>query len=184
MDFILFLIIAAFAIFFIHVARLPSAFLISRHATIPAPVDVVFEQVNNFHHWQAWSPWARIDPDANTIYEGPVSGVGAKFRWSGNKHIGAGNMMITESEANQLIRIRLEFIRPQPGISTTEFTFEPDGEQTVVYWSMSGHNNFIARAVLMLMFVNMDKIVGSMFEQGLYNLRGVIESSRDQASNT
>jgi hypothetical protein len=178
MDFILFLITAAIAIFFIYVARLPSAFRITRYASISAPVDLVFAQVNDFHHWQAWSPWARIDPESNTIFEGPVSGVGAKFRWSGNKQIGAGNMTIIESQANELIRIRLEFFRPQPGISTTEFTFEPDEGNTLVSWSMSGHNNFITRAVCT--FVSMDKIVGGMFEQGLVNLQSVVEGTQDQ----
>jgi hypothetical protein len=181
MDFIVFLIIASIAIFLIYVARLPSAFRITRYASISAPLDLVFEHVNDFHLWQAWSPWARIDPDANTIFEGPVSGVGAKFRWSGNKHIGAGNMTIIESQVNELIKIRLEFIRPQPGISTTEFTFEPDEGNTLVSWSMSGHNNFITRAVCT--FVSMDKIVGGMFEQGLNNLRAVLEASPEQTND-
>jgi len=181
MDIILFLIITTIAVFLISVARLPSAFHISRYATISASIDEVFEHVNNFRNWQAWSPWARIDPNAHTIFEGSVSGIGAIFRWSGNKHIGAGNMTIVDSQTNESIRIKLEFFRPQPGISTTDFTFEPDGDETVVCWSMSGHNNFITRAVFL--FVNMDKVVGSMFEQGLNNLRTVIEESHNQTGN-
>lgn len=181
MELILFLIIAAIAVFLIYVARLPSAFLITRHMTISVPAALVFEQVNNFHLWQAWSPWARIDPNANTIFEGPMSGIGAIYRWSGNQQIGAGNMTIIDSQPNQLIRIRLEFIRPQPGVSTTEFTFESDEGNTLVRWSMSGHNNFITRAVCT--FVSMDKIVGSMFEQGLHNLRAVLEVSPEQTND-
>ena len=23
---------------------------------------VVFDQVNDFHNWEAWSPWAKLDP--------------------------------------------------------------------------------------------------------------------------
>ena len=44
------------------------------------------------------------------------------------------------------------------GTSTAEFTFKPEGNQTRVTWSMSGKNNFIAKAFCL--FVSMDKIIG------------------------
>jgi len=28
-------------------------------------------QVNDFHQWDAWSPWAKLDPDAKITFEGP-----------------------------------------------------------------------------------------------------------------
>lgn len=41
------------------VALLPSDFRVARSATIAAPPAVVFSQVNDFHKWMAWSPWAK-----------------------------------------------------------------------------------------------------------------------------
>ena len=38
---------------------------------------------------------------------------------------------------------------------------------------MSGRNNFLARAICV--FVNMDRMVGDMFEQGLAQIKGVVE---------
>jgi glutathione S-transferase len=34
-----------------------------------------------------------------------------------------------------------------PGTSMADFSFRPRGESTEVRWTMSGHNNFIARAI-------------------------------------
>ena len=61
-------VIAAFAAF---VALQPSEYRVARSATIAAPAPEVFAQVNDFHKWEAWSPWAKLDPNAKTAFEGP-----------------------------------------------------------------------------------------------------------------
>ena len=48
--------------FVIIVAFQPSDFKISRNAVISAPVSVVFAQVNDFHKWENWTPWGKMDP--------------------------------------------------------------------------------------------------------------------------
>ena len=49
-------------IFVIVVALQPSEFRVTRSATISAPPATVFARVNDFHNWEAWSPWAKLDP--------------------------------------------------------------------------------------------------------------------------
>ena len=87
-------------------------------------------------------------------------------------------MTITESRPSDLIRIRLEFLKPFPATNTTEFTFKPEGNQTAVMWSMAGKNNFIAKAVCL--FMNMDKMVGAKFEEGLAQIKSVAEAAPKQ----
>src|SRR5438034_3860045 len=125
-------IIALLAIF---IATRPANFSVSRSATMSATPAAIFSQVNDFHKWEAWSPWAKMDPNAKSTFEGPPSGKGAKFHWDGNKDVGAGNMTITESMPNDHIRIRLEFIRPFAGVNDTLFTFKPIGDKTNVHWT-------------------------------------------------
>ena len=156
------------------VAMQPSDFRITRTATIPAPASVVFAQVNDFHKWEAWSPWAKLDPAAKNSFEGAASGEGAIFRWAGNKEVGEGSMTLMESRPNELIQIKLEFLKPFQGTNTAEFTFKPEGNQTVVTWSMYGKNNFMSKAFGLIM--NCDKMVGGQFEQGLANLKSVTET--------
>ena len=52
------------------IAMQPSEFRVSRMASVAAPAPLVFAQVNDFHRWPAWSPWARIDPAMKQSYEG------------------------------------------------------------------------------------------------------------------
>ena len=160
------------------VAIQPSEFHVTRTATLSAPAAAVFAQVNDFHNWEAWSPWAKLDPAARTSFEGPSTGTGAIFRWAGNHEIGEGSMTITDSRPNDLISIKLEFLKPLAATNTTEFTFKPDGDQTVVTWSMAGRHNFIAKAICL--FMNMDKMVGGMYEKGLAQMKSVVEAAPGQ----
>ena len=84
-------------------------------------------------------------------------------------------MTLTESRPSDLIRIKMEFLKPFAGTSTAEFTFRPEGDQTVVTWSMEGRNNFMAKAIHLVM--NMDKMIGGQFERGLADLKSVAEAA-------
>jgi uncharacterized protein YndB with AHSA1/START domain len=156
------------------VATRPSEFRVQRSATISAPAPVVFEQVNDFHNWEGWSPWAKLDPAAKNTFEGAPAGEGAVFTWSGNDKVGAGRMTVTDSRPNELVRIKLEFIKPFEATCTTEFTFKPDGDHTAVTWTMTGRNNFIGKAVCL--FNDMDANVGGDFEKGLANMKAAAEA--------
>lgn len=157
------------------IAMQPADFRVERSAKIPAPPAEVFAQVNDFHAWKEWSPWAKLDPQSKETYEGPAAGTGAIFKWSGNNEVGEGMMTLTDSQPNDLIRIKLEFIRPFADTSTTEFTFKPEGDQTLVTWSMFGQHTFMSKA--MCLVVSMDKMVGGSFEQGLAQMKSVVEAA-------
>jgi hypothetical protein len=162
-------------VFVVIVALQPSEFRVARTAAISAPPPAVFAQVNDFHNWEAWSPWAKLDPAAKNSFEGPSAGIGAIFKWSGNNEVGEGRMTITESRPSDLIKIKLDFTKPFEATNTTEFTFKPEGNQTMVTWSMFGTNNFIAKAFCL--FNSMDKMIGGQFEKGLAQMKSVAESA-------
>jgi uncharacterized protein YndB with AHSA1/START domain len=157
------------------VALQPSEFRITRTATVAATPSAVFAQVNDFHKWEAWSPWAKLDPAARNTFDGAPAGAGAVFAWAGNRKVGEGRMTITESRPNELVRIKLEFMKPFAATNTAEFTFKPDGDRTAVTWSMYGHNNFIGKAVCLVM--NMDKTLGGEFDKGLSAMKSVAEAA-------
>ena len=152
----------------------PSEFRVARTATVAAPAPAVFAQVNDFHKWEAWNPWAKIDPAMKQTYEGAPAGPGAIYTWVGNNEVGQGRMTITESRPSELIRITLEFEKPSRATNIAEFTFRPEGDRTVVTWSMTGRNNFLAKAIHL--FMNMDKMIGGNFEKGLAHMKSVVEA--------
>ncbi len=164
--------VAVIAIF-VAIARQPSEFRVERTATIAASPAALFGQVNDFHHWEAWSPWAKLDPSAKNTFGEISSGKGAAFAWSGNSKVGEGRMTITTSRPGELIEIRLEFTKPFKATNQAAFTFKPKGDKTLVTWSMAGRNNLVSKAIGL--FMNCDKMVGGQFEKGLENLRSVTE---------
>lgn len=168
-------VLAVILIFVVVVALQPADYTIVRTATIKAPPATVFDQVDDFHKWEAWSPWAKLDPNVKNTFEGAASGSGAVFKWAGNDKVGEGQMTILESKPAELIRIKLEFIKPFPDSCATEFTFKPENNQTHVSWTMTGHKNFVAKAVCM--FMDMDKMVGGDFEKGLAQMKTVAEAA-------
>jgi uncharacterized protein YndB with AHSA1/START domain len=156
----------------------PSHYHIERSATISAPPATVFAQVNDFHKWEAWSPWAKLDPAMKQNFEGAPAGNGASYSWAGNSQVGEGRMTITESHPSDLIKIKLEFIKPFPATDSTVFTFKPQGNQTAVTWTLDGDNNFVGKAFSLVM--NMDKMVGGDFEKGLAQMKAVSEAMAKQ----
>ncbi len=155
-------------IFIVVIAGQPDEFTVTRAAGIGAPPEKIFPHVNDLHQWQAWSPWARLDPAALNSFSGADAGAGAAMAWDG-----AGKMTITESRPAECIRLRLDFRKPMQATNTAEFTFRPEGHQTVVTWSMAGKNNFMGK--VFGLFMDCEKMCGCQFEKGLASLKSVSE---------
>jgi len=173
---ILIALVVVVGVFAVIVSRQPSEFRMTRSAVITALPAAVFPHVNNLRAWDAWSPWVKLDPNATSSFEGPAAGKGAIMKWSGNMQVGEGTMAITESHPNDRIVFQLDFVKPMPASNIAEFTFTPQGKQTLVTWSMSGHSNFIGKAMSLIM--NCDKMVGGQFEKGLADLKSIVEAGK------
>ena len=167
-------LLAVVAVFCVVAALQPAEYRVERTASVDAPASAAFAQVNEFRNWNAWSPWAKLDPACVYTFEGPASGTGAVYKWSGNNEVGEGKMTITESRPNELVRIDLEFVRPFPDRGLAEFTFREEAGRTAVTWAMSGRKNFVAKAICL--FVSMDKMLGADFEKGLSQLKAAAEA--------
>jgi len=61
-------------VFVVVVALRPSEYRVARTLMISAPPPAVFAQVNDFHKWDAWNPWAKIDPAMRQTYAGAPAG--------------------------------------------------------------------------------------------------------------
>lgn len=158
-----------------YVAQRPDEFTITRSTKIAASPDVVFPHMNDLHKSLEWSPWAKLDPNMKSTFEGPEAGEAAVYKWeSKEQNVGEGKMTILESRPNELVKCKLEFIKPMEGTSTVDFILQPEGDQTVVTWKMYGRQQFVEKAFCM--FMDMDKMVGGDFEKGLQNLKTLLET--------
>src|SRR4051794_35839080 len=109
------------AVFCVVVALQPSQYTVTRSINIAAAPSVIFPHVNDLKKNFEWSPWSKIDPDCKYTYDGPASGKDASYSWAGNSQVGAGKVVITETRPNELVRERLEFLKPFAGIASTDF---------------------------------------------------------------
>jgi uncharacterized protein YndB with AHSA1/START domain len=151
----------------------PDGFRVQRSASIKAPPEKIFPLISDFRRWSAWSPWERLDPAMKRGYDGPTSGKGAVYEWSGNREVGAGRMEIVEAAAPSKVGIKLDFLAPFEAHNFAEFTLVSAGDGTTVTWAMYGPNTFVSK--LMSVFVSMDGMVGGYFESGLANLKAASE---------
>jgi Polyketide cyclase / dehydrase and lipid transport len=157
----------------IYAATRPDTFRVERSLSIKAPPEKIFPHINNFHQWQAWSPWEKIDPAAKTTYSGTNNGVGAAYEWNGNNEVGQGRMEIIESVPSSKVILKIDFIKPFEGHNTIEFTLVPQGDATTVTQAMYGASPFISK--VMSLFFSMDKMVGTKYEEGLATLKTIAE---------
>lgn len=155
-------------------ATKPADYNIVRSATIAAPPEVLFAQVNDFHQWPHWSPWEKLDPAMKRTLEGD-SGMGATYAWAGNSDAGEGKMTITRSEPSSAIDIQLDFIKPFASTAQCDFAFAPGADGTTVTWTMKGKYDFVSK--VFCVFVDMDKMIGADFETGLASLKTIAESA-------
>jgi hypothetical protein len=172
---ILMALVAIVAVFLVVVALQPSEYRVERTVTMAAPPASVFGEVNDFHKWDAWSPWAKLDPNAKVSFEGPQSGTGAIMNWSGNDKVGEGTLTLTESKPDELVKVKVDFVKPFEGSTTSQFAFKPDGDNTAVTWSMYGSHDFIGKA--MCLIFNGTKMMGNDIDKGLANIKAVVEGA-------
>ncbi len=149
-------------------ATKPDHYRVTRSATMPAPPAAVYSQIADMHKFPSWSPWQKLDPAMQVKYSGAESGVGAVYEWEGNKDAGAGRMTITEAAPDQKVVMKLEFLKPFASTAMTTLALTPEGEGTKVEWSMEGEYDFMSK--VMCVFMDMDKMIGKDFTEGLANL--------------
>ena len=150
---------------------------VSREITINAPAEKVFPYLNTSKLADQWGPWKEQDPSVKITFSGSDAGVGSRTSWEGGEkmgQMGVGSATIVESIPNERVLIKIEYVKPMSMVQDSVYLIKANGTQSVVTWEVTGTNTFMGR--LMCLFVNMDKVVGGMFEKGLGNLKKLVEA--------
>ena len=153
-------------------ATKPATYHVERSTTIAATREKITPLLDDFHNWNQWSPWAKLDPNMHVSYSGAPAGQGAIYEWEGNSKVGKGRMEILAAEPT-VTSIRLDFLAPFVTHNPTNFVLRPEGSSTQVTWTMDGPNTFASK--LMSVFVSMDKMIGKDFDTGLNQLKFAAE---------
>ena len=173
----LFILLAAIVIAFLaYVAMQPADYRVARSTEIAAAPEAIFPHVNSIKKFDVWSPWSKIDPNAVMTYEGPEAGKGAVGKWKGNADVGEGVMTIVESQPARDVKMKLDFVSPFTATADSAFHLEPAGPNTKVTWEMTGRHDFLMRAMCILMRHSVDDEIGGKYEEGLANLKKLVEA--------
>ena len=151
----------------------PDSFNVQRTTSIKAAPNEIFPLINDFHSWNSWSPWEKIDPNMKRTYSGSPSGPGAVYEWDGTSKVGTGRMEITDASPSSKVTIKLDYLKPIEGHNIAEFTLEPQAGSTNVTWAMHGPAPFMSK--VMQVFISMDRLIGKDFETGLANIKRIAE---------
>jgi hypothetical protein len=162
----------AIAAVLILAAMKPDTFVVQRTTLINAPADKIHPLINDYKNWSLWSPYEKIDPAMKRSFSGAQSGKGSIYEWEGNKNIGSGRMEILDASPTR-IGIKLDFLAPFEAHNMAEFTMKPEGGATKVTWTMRGPIPY--KFKIMHVIMNMDKMVGNQFAEGLTNMKEVAE---------
>ncbi len=152
----------------------PKDFKVERSATTSASASNVYALLSDLSRFHEWSPWHKRDPNMKTEQTGGPGEVGSTHSWDGNKNVGAGKMTITKAEPPRLVEVKLEFFRPFAGTNQTFWRIEEEGAQRRIVWTMTGRNEKLMPQIMGL-FMNMDKMIGKDFEDGLAMFKQNVE---------
>jgi len=151
-------------------------YTIERETVINQPPQKVFDYIKYIKNQDVYSVWNRIDPAMQKTYTGTDGTVGFVYAWdSTNKKAGKGEQEITSIREGDRVDMALHFIRPFEGRSVAYMTTTPvSGNQVKVKWGVNGKMNYPMN--IMLLFMNMENMMGKDLADGLVNLKGILEN--------
>lgn len=156
-----------------YAATKPDTFRVERSILIDAPPEAVYDEIEDFRRWRAWSPYEDRDPNLERSYSGAERGIGAVYGWEGDENVGSGRMEIRDAVPASEIVIALDFTAPMEASNTALFTMTPEAGATRLTWAMEGPSNLMFK--VMSIFLDMDEMIGGDFETGLARMKSNLE---------
>lgn len=174
MTIILYILAGIVVLFFVLALLAPKSYDVFRNIDISLPRDQVFEYLKYLKNQDEWSPWAKKDPRMEKKFSGKDGEAGCVSYWKGNKEVGEGEQEITMIVPGKRVESELRFLKPWKSTSDCYLTVdEVEVGKTKVTWGFSGKNKFPMS--IMMLFMNMDKMIGKDFEEGLASLKNRLE---------
>lgn len=150
-------------------------YAVEREVTINKPKQQVFDYVKYLKNQNQFSVWAKIDPGMKTEFRGEDGTVGFVSAWdSQNPKAGKGEQKILKIDDGNRIDYELHFIKP---FESTDYAYMElkavNDSVTNVKWAFHGEMKFPMKLILLAM--NMEKMLAPDLQNGLNNLKGILE---------
>ncbi len=152
-------------------------YTLRREITINRPRQEVFAYVSLLKNQKAYNKWLSLDPDTRIDFKGAPDGTpGAILTFdSKDKRAGKGEWKLTEVSAGKRLGFELHFL-------TSDFTAnghldlsDAGPGQTKLVWVYNSGMKWPVN--FMLLFLDMDKIIGTDIAESLGNLKRNMEAA-------
>lgn len=166
MIILLFLVVAAFV---------KKDYAVQREIVINQPKQEVFDYIKMLKNQNNYSVWSKMDPDMKKSYRGTDGTVGFVSAWDSKKEdVGKGEQEIKKISEGKRLDFELRFIKPFEATEQSYMTTESVNESsTKVKWGFDGHMAYPMN--IMLLFMDMEAMIGKDLENGLKNLKKELE---------
>ena len=159
----------------IAVMMAPTDFRVEREITINKPRSQIYAYAKNLKNQNEWGPWFKKEPTMKQDFRGTDGEVGFVSHWVGTKEeVGEGEQEIKKLIPDERIETELRFKQPFESTMNSYLTLDKIGEnETRVKWGFTG--SMPRPFNLFMLVMDMDKEVGTDFEQGLGSLKAIME---------
>ena len=181
LKYILFLLLILVIGFAIYIAVQPNEFSVTRSHNIQAPAPVIFNNVNDFKNWEAWSSWVEEKPDTKITLPEKTTGVGSYYTWEDDD--GVGTMKTIATEPNTSLSQEMQFGEFPKSDVSWEFKSDSSGG-TDVTWNIAGKDLPFTFKFFSTLMGGMEKQIGPHFERGLEKLDSVVVNGMKKYSIT
>lgn len=182
LKYLFFLILIALIAGSIYIATKDGNYQIEENTSINAPVNVVFNEVNNFKNWEDWGPWMDDADDLILTYSDTTSGEGANYSWKSEK-MGDGSITTTKSIPDASIEQKLTFVsKYRESQSEVYWKFDKAEEGTKVTWGMRGKQSFMEKLNFAFRDSSFTQMMLPMLAEGLKKLNKVTLDKMDTYS--
>lgn len=150
-------------------------YAVERQVTINKSESEVFDFIRHLKNQDQFSVWNNIDPAMKKTYTGTDGTVGFVSAWeSTNKNVGKGEQEITNIQEGDRIDMKLRFKEPFEAEDDAYMKTEGMGaNQTIIKWGFKGKMAYPMN--LMLLFMNMEEMLGKDLQGGLDKLKTIME---------
>ena len=173
---ILYVVAALIAILILLGILAPSGYEVTRTIQINREQEIVYHYLRFLQNQRHYSVWAKMDPKQEVYFSGIDGEVGFILGWKSEiDSVGSGEQEIKSLQPFNQIKTEVRFKEPFESVGNSEMNISAlDSSSTQVNWKFYGTSSFPMNA--MLLFMDMDAMLGKDIEKGLSNLKNILET--------
>lgn len=164
----------------IYIATKDGDFQVEETKVITAPVEMVFQEVNEYKNWENWEPWSAEADDMIIEYGAKTRGDSASYSWK-SESAGDGEIKTISTKPYSGIEQQITFKTPF-GESTSQvyWEFNEIENGTEVTWGMKGNQSFMEKLAFTFQDESLTEMMRPMFQKGLNNMESVVLNKMDK----